>query len=70
MRRQKSAKFCIFLFNESEASLRLGVPMVTTKRISKGRTFLIWSIIVLIVPFGFTLENPVKEIDAFLGRRS
>lgn len=37
-----------------------------TTNISKGRKVLVWAIILLIMPFGFTLEKPVEQVNAFL----
>ena len=45
--------------------------LITMSRKRKAftfRTLLIGAITLLIVPFGFTLENPRREIGAFLGK--
>lgn len=40
--------------------------MSRLRNVFKGRKLLIWAIVLLIMPFGFTLESPVKAVDSFL----
>ncbi len=42
--------------------------MTGTRNIFKNRNLLVWAIVLLIMPFGFILENPEKAILSFLGK--
>ncbi len=52
------------------AKTRTYLSLMTSriKTVFKPRKLLTWAIVLLIVPFGFTLENPAKEVGAFLGK--
>lgn len=36
-------------------------------KVFQPRTLLTWAVILLMVPFGYTLRNPEKEVRPFLG---